>query len=132
MTGFYASFGARHSVRDLSKLLAPLGVIPSQCWKSGDERRTPNGLRLDGSYGESYVSYVLPLAESDDLAVWLENAVTFLRPASKELLAFVSDGGSLSMYIGLEKGVFEGVVLSPKLLTELASLSISLEIDRNL
>lgn len=132
MTGFYASFTARHPSCDLGNLLAPLGVKPRYCWKAGDQRRTPTGQVLEGNYDLSYSSCDLPLPETDDLAVWLQQSVDFLRPLSKQLVSFGDDGGSLSFYIGLEKGVFEGTTLEPKLLAELGALRISIGIDRNL
>ena len=132
MTGFYASFRARHPVRDLSNLLAPLGVVPTHCWKAGDKRRTPEGVHLEGIYDLSYYCCDLPLPEGSDLAEWLERAVGFFRPVAKQLVSFVDDGGSLSFYIALEKGVFEGATIGPKLLAELGALRVSLDIDRDL
>jgi len=132
MTGFYVSFAARHPFRDLSRLLTPLEVVPKYCWQAGDQRRTPTGLILEGNYDLSYYSCDLPLPESDDLADWLAQAIDFLRPLAKQLVSFVDDGGSLSFYIGLEKGVFEGATLAPKLLADLAALGIALDIDRSL
>ncbi len=132
MTGFYVSFTARHPFRDLSRLLTSLEVAPKYCWQAGDQRRTPTGLILEGTYDLSYSSCDLPLPESDDLADWLAQAIDFLRPLAKQLVSFVDDGGSLSFYIGLEKGVFEGATLAPKLLADLAALGIALDIDRSL
>ena len=65
------------------------------------------------------------------MAKWLEQAVIFLRPVANQLVSFVNDGGSLSFYIGFEKGVFEGVTLAPKLLADLGAFRISLDIDRH-
>ena len=132
MTGFYVSFRAQHPVRDLRSLLDSLGVVPSHCWQAGDTRRTPKGVQLEGTYDMSYYCCDLPLPCCNDLAEWLEHAVGFLRPVAEQLVSFVDDGGSLSFYIGLEKGKFEGVTLDPKLLAELGALRISLDIDRNL
>lgn len=132
MTGFCVSFAARHPFRDLSNLLTPLGVVPNHCWQAGDQRRTPTGVILEGSYDFSYSSCDLPLPASDDLAAWLVQAVDFLRPVSKQLISFVDDGGSLCFYIGLEKGVFEGATLAPRLLAELGEFRISLDIDREI
>lgn len=132
MTGFYVSFAARHPSHDLSNLLMELGVVSKHCWKAGDRRRTSAGLLLDGNYDSSYYSCDLPLSASDDLAEWLGQAVDFLRPMAKSFISFADDGGSLSFFIGLEKGVFEGVALAPALLAELGALRISLDIDRNL
>lgn len=132
MTGFYVSFAARHPSRDLSGLLAPLGVVPLYCWQAGDQRRTPTGMLLEGTYDLSYSSSDLPVPASDDLADWLKLAVIFLRPIGNDLVSFVEGGGSLCFYIGLEKGMFEGTKLSPELMTELGALRVSLEIDRSL
>ena len=132
MTGFYVSFIARHVVQDLCHFLAPLGVVPTHCWKAGDKRRTPTGAYLEGTYDSSYYCCELPLPEGNDLAEWLERAADFLRPVARQLVSFVEDGGSLSFYIGLEKGAFEGASFGPELLRELASLGISIDIDRNL
>jgi len=132
MTGFYVSFRAQHPTLDMSNFLAQLAVTPIHCWKAGDKRRTPKGRELEGRYGMSYFCCDLPLLASSDLGKWLEQAVVFLRPVAKDLASFVDDGGSLSFYIGLEKGVFEGAALAPKLLAELGALRISLDIDRNL
>ena len=132
MIGFYVSFAARHPSRDLSNLLMELGVVSKHCWKAGDRRHTPKGLPLDGNYDSSYYSCDLPLLESDDLADWLGQAADFLRPMAKSFISFADDGGSLSFFIGLEKGVFEGAIFTPKLLAELGALRISLDIDRNL
>ena len=132
MTGFYVSFKALHPVLDVSDLLAPPGVVPPHCWKAGDQRRTPQGTRFEGTHDLSYYCCDLPLPESSDLAEWLEQAVDFLRPLAKQLLAFVEGGGSLSFYVGLEKGVFEGATFGPTLLAELGAFRVSLDIDRNL
>lgn len=132
MSGFYASFAARHPSRDLSDFLLQLGVASKHCYQAGEKRRTPTGLLLDGTYDSSYYSCDLPLSASDDLAEWLGQAVDFLRPMVKSFVSFADDGGSLSFFIGLEKGVFEGTALPPKLLAELGALQISIDIDRNL
>lgn len=132
MTGFYVSFSARHPSHDLNDLLAELGLVSKHCWKAGDRRRTPTGLLLDGNYDSSYYSCDLPLSASDDLAEWLGQAIEFLRPMAKSFVSFADDGGSLSFFIGLEKGVFEGAALPPKLLAELGAFRIALDIDRNL
>ena len=132
MSGFYVSFTARHPSRDLSRLLASLGVAPRHCWQAGDQRRTPTGTLLEGNYDLSYSSSDLPLPASDDLAEWLKLAVIFLRPVANDLVSFVEGGGSLCFYIGLEKGKFEGVKLSPELMSEMGALRVSLEIDQSL
>ena len=132
MTGFFVSFVARHPVCDLSNFLAPLGVVPTHCWKAGDKRRTPKGAQLDGTYDLSYYCCDLPLPDGSDLGKWLQQAVDFLRPVAKQLVSFVDDGGSLSFHIGLEKGAFEGTTLEPKLLAELGEFRVSLGIDQSL
>ena len=132
MTGFHVSFRAQHPVRDLSNLLDPLSVVPSHCWQAGDQRRTPKGEPLEGTRAGSYYCSDLPFPDCNDLAEWLEQAVVFLHPVAKQLVSFVDDGGALSFYIGLEKGVFLGAILNPKLLAQLGALRISLDIDRNL
>ena len=132
MNGVYVSFAARHPFRDLSCLLAPLGVVPRHCWQAGDQRRTPTGMLLEGTYDLSYSSSDLPLPASNDLADWLKRAVIFLRPVANELASFVDGGGSLCFYVGLENGTFEGTKLSPELMTEIGALRISLEIDQSL
>lgn len=132
MTGFYVSFRAQHPVRDLRSLLDSLGVVPSHCWQAGDTRRTPKGVQLEGTYDMSYYCCDLPLPSFTHLDEWLKHAVVFLRPAATDLVSLVDDGGSLSFYIGLEKGAFEGVTLDPKLLAEIGACRISLDIDRNL
>lgn len=132
MSGFYVSFRARHSALDLIDLLAPLGIVPTHCWAAGEQRRTPKGVLLEGIYEGSYYCCDLPLPEVRDLAEWLERAIVFLRPISKQLIAFAHAGGSLSFYIGLEKGVFEGTTLDLKLLAKLVELRVSLEIDRDI
>lgn len=132
MTGFYVSLRARHPFQDLNNLLTPLGVSPYRCWKAGDRRTTPQGVQLDGIYDSSYFCCDLPLQQSDDLAEWLGRAVDFLLPIANRLQLFIDEGGSLSFYIGLEKGAFGGTVLSPKLLGDLSALRIFVEIDRYL
>lgn len=89
-------------------------------------------MQLEGTYNMSYCCCDLPLQNCEQLEEWLAHAVVFLRPVTKQLGAFMEDGGSLSFYIGLEKGVFEGVTLEPKLLADIGALRISLDIDRNL
>ena len=129
--GVFISLRFKHSVGNVAEFCKGLGFMPERAWLAGEPRQTPRGVPLSGIYSNSYCTCRLPIGNAAHLEEGLRIAVGLLRPWVDQLAKFSKYGGEVSFFISLEKGVFEGATLDPKLLTELGALHVSLEIDQN-
>lgn len=130
--GVFISLRLQHPHADVARLCKNLGFVPERTWLAGEPRQTPRGAALSGVYSESYCSCSLHINQAAYLEEGLRIAVGLLRPSLDQLIKFSEDGGKVSFFVTLEKGIFEGATLDSNLLAELGALHISLDIDRNL
>jgi hypothetical protein len=132
INGVFISLRFQHPADNVVEFCKGLGFTPERGWLVGEPRQTPRGAALSGVYLNSYCTCSLPIDHATHLEDGLRVAAGLLRPWLEQLVKFSEDGGKVSFFISLEKDVFEGAALDSKLLADLGSLRISLDIDRNL
>ena len=121
-----------HPTLNVKAMCESFGLNSRRAWHAGEPKQTPQGVSLGGTYSDSYCACELPIDQAEYLEDGLSLAAEILKPHAVALHEFSQNGGRLSLFISLEKGVFQGAELSPELLAELAALHVALEIDRNL
>lgn len=131
MSGVFISMRLSHPFADAGRLCRNLGFEPKREWLAGQPKQTPKGMVLEGVYSSSYCACELPLDQATDLEEGLQLAIEVLKPRTDVLNRFTQDGGRISIFVSLEKGVFGGAQLTPHILAQLAALHVFLEIDRN-
>lgn len=110
-------------------ICAELQLEAKHKWKSGAQRKTPNGELLNGIYPETYCSFKLahePQVELTDLMTGMNARLK----AHKELLESIrASGGELEYFIGMYFDECSGEVFDYQVLGELAELKINLALD---
>jgi len=101
-------------------------------WKAGDQRTTPVGTPLSGVYAETYwctrlCSLVAAVDESLETA--LARFVVALRAHEEFLLRMKREGGGAEFYVGVNGPASFGFEFHPLLLTDLASMGITLSLE---
>jgi hypothetical protein len=117
-----------HPDADPQSIIAEIGLVPFRSWARGDERETPKGTPLPGTYPESYCVFHLGDREDGELANFLREILAKLE----HVAAFTSElrriGGRISFFISWSAGD-RGEVFDVELLANMARLGIDLGID---
>lgn len=109
-------------------MIAGIGRSARRSWKVGEERTTPIGRPLHGTYRESYCVFDLGEGEDGELAAFLRLTLAELEHAA----AFIGDvrrtGGKVSYYVSWSPGD-HGETFSVDLIADMARLGIDLGIE---
>jgi hypothetical protein len=126
------SFRVRHPSAEPAEITRELQMEPSRTWKAGDARTTPVGTPLAGTYAETYwytrlCSLVAAADESLESA--LGRFLGRLRAHEQFLLRMRREAGGAEFYIGVNGPGNFGFEFDPVLLTDLASMGITLSLE---
>ena len=132
MEGVFISMRLCHPTLDVKAMCEKFGLKPKRAWLSGELKQTSKGAALQETYADSYCACDLPFDHAEYFEDGLRLVAEILKPHALTLNEFSQDGGRISLFISLEKGVFQGAEIKPGVLAELAALHMTLEIDRNL
>jgi hypothetical protein len=105
---------------------------PSRAWQAGDARATPAGTPLAGTYSETYwyrKLCSLVSAADESLESALGRFLDRLRAHQPFLLRLRREAGGAEFYIGLNGQGSFGFEFDPVLLTDLASMGITLSLE---
>lgn len=126
---FDMSFRVRHPTMDAKKICVELGLTAKYCWTVGEQRRTPKGDFLEGSYPETYCTFILEKEAQTELADLIKSSNQMLRPHKNFLQSIYSSGGRLEYFIGWYSDGNSGEEFDADLLAEMADLKIGLTLD---
>ena len=126
---YSVSFRIFHPAINPDDISAELSLIPSTQWKSGDDRRSPNGKRLPGRYKNTYWSYRLPLRVGVNLAKRLDEFSRMLTKHESFLKRLRSTGGRSEFFVGWFVKPNSGEIFDRELLARLSRLQIDLAMD---
>ncbi|MFU8778640.1 MAG: DUF4279 domain-containing protein [Roseovarius sp.] len=124
--GFKISFRITHPEENLKIAAEKLEMKPFRIWRSGDQRQTPKGKKLDGKHDSSYCCVDLDGIEGHSVSEKLEK---FLEKADKHHNYWVdlaNTGGNLSIVVYNEGDGRFVDVFNWRLLEHLSRLKISL------
>ena len=121
----HISFRVKHHWEDLEIFAASLSFPISRIWKAGENRKTTQGVCLEGVYQESYCVFKIPSSiPTITEAISVIRAELLAAPRLQPILKNLSYKKSL--YCTLEAG---GEILDLAALSSLVNLGIALEID---
>lgn len=122
---YSVSLQIKHPDVDPRLIIDAIGLPPLRCWAAGDERVTPKGNPLPGTYDESYCVFDLGAGSDGELADFLRQAVHRLEHAAIFIGGLRQTGGKLNFFVSWSPGE-RGEVFDVELLTDMARLGIDL------
>lgn len=117
-----------HPDADPQRIVAAIGLPPVRCWAVGEERATPKGALLPGTYLESYCVFDLGDGSDGQLADFLRQALGKLEHAASFIGELRQSGGKLNFFVSWSPGE-RGEVFDVELLAAMAGLGIDLGIE---
>lgn len=130
---FIVSLRANHPSRDLRFLS---DIVKSDCrngWTAGDEHVTPKATNLGGTRAQSYWSARITAEETSSeertLEDVLEESIAVLELHKEALQDLIATGGAINYFVGLFGLRNFGLVLTPELMSRLASAGVELQLD---
>jgi hypothetical protein len=98
----------------------------------GEQRVSPSGAFLSGTYRQTYCCFDLPSHDGDHLADALQQHLPMLRPLEDALNTIRRSGGVVELYLFLRKtdsDLGRGFQIEPELLQALSSLGLRLAVE---
>lgn len=118
-----------HPDIDPREVTAALRLTPLRSWKRGQQKTTPVGTTLRGTYPKSYWCARLEHPVGIDLSDFLEMTLRKLTCRRKFFEKVRLTGGSVELYVGWFSPSNSGQVLGWELLQGFANLRIDLALD---
>jgi hypothetical protein len=118
-----------HPTMSPQQIFDRLGLQAQRMWEAGQDRVTPTGTPLSGAYKETYCTFDLARSREDELERFIKHSNKNLQRHKRFLRQISSTGGSVEYFVGMYLEKNHGVVFSPELLHELATLQIALSLD---
>ncbi|WP_156353263.1 MULTISPECIES: hypothetical protein [unclassified Sphingomonas] len=117
-----------HPDTDPERMIAGIGRPARRHWKVGEERTTPNGTPLPGTYRESYC--VFDLGEGDDgqLAAFLRRTLVELEHAAEFISDLRRTGGKVGYYVSWFPGD-HGETFDADLIAGMARLGLDFGVE---
>lgn len=97
--------------------------------KKGEQRMTPKGTLLDGTYDLNYCSFSLNAYEGEELHEMLDRIAENLLSHEAFFSQIQNEGGRAEFFVGWYSTGNTGDVLNNNLLNKLAKLKIDLALD---
>ena len=125
---YRVSLQVRHPDADPRDMVAAFGLQPVRCWAVGEERVTPKGTSLPGTYRESYCVFDLGDGNDGRLADFLRRRLEGLEHAAVFIGELRRTGGNVNFFVSWSPGE-RGEVFDVELLAAMARLGIDLGIE---
>ena len=127
---FSTNLRLHHPTMSPDEISTALGMTPKRAWQVGHERVTPNGMKLEGVYRDTYWSSSGRSGEDSQLLDTMDSDLSQLEGKKAFLDTFVATGGRVTYYISwFASDRSGGSSLSWSLLEKLAELKIDLALD---
>ncbi|WP_156397471.1 MULTISPECIES: hypothetical protein [unclassified Sphingomonas] len=117
-----------HPSADPQDIIVGMGLPPKRFWMVGEQRVTPKGTPLPGTYDKSYCVFDIGDGNDGELADFLRETLRKLEHAGPFISALRSTGGKLSFFISWSPSG-HGEVFDVELLADMARLGIDLGIE---
>ncbi|GAB6044373.1 hypothetical protein JCM17961_50630 [Endothiovibrio diazotrophicus] len=98
-------------------------------WKAGDQKRSPKGRKLNGTYDHTYCVFRIDYDERACLQEIIETQNKKLSIKTDFLQKLTKDGGEIEYFIGWYAKTNTGDLFHWKLLKDTSDLHISLSFD---
>jgi hypothetical protein len=125
---FDVSLRLRHPTMNPEHICAELRLKAKHKWKVGDNRKTPKGQSLKGTYETTYCLFDLQHSKKIGLADFLRKYNLKLYRHKEFLNSIRSTGGSLEYFVGWYSDQDSGEIFDLKLLNQLVELGMDLSI----
>jgi hypothetical protein len=117
-----------HPNSDPKEIAAGIGLPSSRSWMVGEQRATPKGTRLPGTYSDSYCVFPLGGGDDGELADFLRVALRKLEQVATFISEIRRTGGKLNLFVSWSVGD-RGEVFDVELLAQMARIGVDLGID---
>ena len=126
---FKVSLSIRHPTIDPGDISRALSLFPSRQSKVGDQRVTPTGTRLEGTYQFSSWGHEFDASGVADLTEFLPSLIERLKPHASYFSALGCEGGSVELFCGIFADGNWDESFHHTLLRRLADMAIDLRLD---
>jgi len=127
---YKVSLHVRHPFREPAEITRALNLLPEEAHSVGEQRRTPAGGDLGGSYQATFWRHRFVTPDDSDLAGYLERIALALQPRRDFLGALRETGGRVHLFVGLfSEGTNIGVTITSSLMEIFAGLGVDLGLD---
>jgi hypothetical protein len=121
--GYSVSLQVRHPNADPAKIRSTMALPCFRSWAVGEQRSTPKGELLHGTYDHSYCAFEIGEGDDGKLADLLRQALKSLQPYEAFLTEIRRTGGKINFYSGWSRGD-TGEIFDVTLLAEMARIGI--------
>ncbi len=126
---FNISFHVRHPAMPSTKIVEELGLAVRSVRSVGENRATPKGTLLEGTYAETYCSFLLQTKTTGHLDKHLGIWCAFLEKHGAFLHEISGTGGNFEFYISIFLDGDRGFVLENRLLHRMDALGVGLSVE---
>ena len=126
---FQMTLAITHPSIDPGEISRQLSLSPSRQTRAGQNRVTPAGERLDGTYRFSSWGHALDMSEVTDLTEFLPSLIERLAPHAAFFQNLVREGGSVELFCGVFADGNWDESFHHSLLRKLADMAIDLRLD---
>jgi hypothetical protein len=127
---YKVSLAITHPTMSAARIGEVLRMEPDHSGSLGEDRLTPKGNPLPGTYKESFWRRSLVVPNDDELEQFLASTVEQLEQYSQFFTDLKADGGSARFFVGLfleQENI--GIEISPELQGRCSRLGLSLGFD---
>lgn len=119
----------QHPSIDPSMITSQLGLNPYRSWRQGDQRATPKGKILSGTYPDTSWSYCSDICRERLFFSHLKKLLEDLEKHQQFFEQIVAEGGQIYLNVHLAGDENIGDVMSYQLMERLVTLKINLGIE---
>jgi hypothetical protein len=126
---FSVSLQLRHPKVDPGAITTSLVMAPRFQYRVGDQRRRPDGIKLEGLYPNTYWTHPFDLVDAVDLVPFLEGIIPRLETHRVFFNSFNASGGTVELFCRIVTDSNWDELIPHQLLSRLAALQIGLRLD---
>lgn len=131
---FRISLRILHPNIDPDLITDELGIKPSRCWQNGDQRKTPKGTKLKGTYKESYwnadpFNYGEYLSTDSVALDIISDVIEYIAPHKQFINKLESEGGRIILIVSTYSQRNYAIEIPPDILKKLSDLGLSIAHD---
>ena len=123
------SFRVWHPTESSKSVMDAIGLIARFSQSVGEPRANPNGQSLEGTYKETYCSFMLAKKKSGYFLEGVNEAIPLLSEKRDYLKKIRDGGGRMDLFIGVFIDASLGFVLTTAEMYSLSELGIDLSVE---